>query len=860
MTGRSAFRPVIRSKLVPARLPDGLIQRSRVLARLSIECRFTLVSAMPGYGKTAAVRQWIDTVDLPVAWVSLDMLDQEPESFWSNVLLALDAAVPGIADEPTLLLRERGARDHLFLGALVAALVELERPVLLVLDGLDGNLDRLAIDGLTLLVERAGEWLRLVATTRSDPPLPLARWRALGWLNDLREDSLRLTDEEATAIAAAADTAIRDEAELIALNRRVDGWPIGLHMALLARPAGVEQAAIDLSIGSDRLMANYLLVEVLEAMSEEERDVALALSVLEWFDPDLCAELIGEHAVPVIRQLLGRGMFLSVVDPRVAAMRFHDLFRELMEMELAWRDPARRLDLHRQAAILWRSRGDLMSAYHHLSVIGEASTAKDLLIGPALALVDAGDLGALQQFARQLPAPQVVANVNLALDLAVVALYASGTLAARRWRDRAAVLIGNGAEPGDGGADEERLRVLGLGCTIALLEGDLDGALSGIELHRRLETGAPSVFERRFPIIAARAMLAARRQHEADEWISSAEKLIGPEIVTEVVVPTLRAWYEWIFGSLHESEALIDGALGWMSEHGTGAHHLAFDTLITAGWCRLSAGDVPDAARLSGRATQDAEVIGCAWNHLQAGFLAARLALITGEPTRALKIVDDLREVAPFETCRSYSDRLLGLEVEALAAVGRQLDAVRALGSLEPGPRASLLRARYAVAADREVEALLAERASWPVVERLQAELVLTARTNVSTPRPELVELIAECGTSGWVLPFLGFGPRVERQLRAAPLERLHPRLARTLDYLAPLAHAETSPAPGIRLTSREVTLIELLPTHLSYAEMGERLYLSVNTVKSNLKSLYRKLGATTRTEAVEIGRRAGLL
>ena len=192
-------------------------------------------------------------------------------------------------------------------------------------------------------------------------------------------------------------------------------------------------------------------------MSEEEREVALDLSVLEWFDPDLCAGLVGEHAAPVVRQLLGRGMFLSVVDPRVGAMRFHDLFRELMEMELAWRDPARRLDLHRRAAILWRSRGDLMSAYHHLSVIGETAKAKDLLVGPALALVDAGDLDALQRFAPQLPAPQLVTNAQLALDLAVVSLYASGTLAARRGATVPRSLIGAGADrrrPTD--VDDER--------------------------------------------------------------------------------------------------------------------------------------------------------------------------------------------------------------------------------------------------------------------------------------------------------------------------------------------------------------------------------------------------------------------
>ena len=61
-------------------------------------------------------------------------------------------------------------------------------------------------------------------------------------------------------------------------------------------------------------------------------------------------------------------------------------------------------------------------------------------------------------------------------------------------------------------------------------------------------------------------------------------------------------------------------------------------------------------------------------------------------------------------------------------------------------------------------------------------------------------------------------------------------------------------------LTPRELTLLELLPTHLPYAELGDRLYLSVNTIKSNLKAVYRKLGVTSRTDAVETAWRLGLL
>ena len=116
---------------------------------------------------------------------------------------------------------------------------------MLVLDGLPGQLDRATLEGLALLVDRVGDTLRLVATTRTDPPLPLARWRSLGWLADVREDELRLTDDEAIAIAAAADTSFRDEIEIVALNRRVEGWPIALHMALLARPQRAARPPVD---------------------------------------------------------------------------------------------------------------------------------------------------------------------------------------------------------------------------------------------------------------------------------------------------------------------------------------------------------------------------------------------------------------------------------------------------------------------------------------------------------------------------------------------------------------------------------------------------------------------------------------
>ena len=186
MTVQPSLRLVVRSKLVPTQIPDGLLVRERVLALLSTDARFTLVAAMPGYGKTVSVRQWIDRIDLPVAWLSLDLLDGEPLSFWSHLLLAIGSVLPGVDVEPAMLLAERGADDPLFLASLVAELENASHTVVLVIDGLAGQLDQATLDGIAMLVERAGNTLQIVMTTRSFPALPLARWRSVGWLNELR--------------------------------------------------------------------------------------------------------------------------------------------------------------------------------------------------------------------------------------------------------------------------------------------------------------------------------------------------------------------------------------------------------------------------------------------------------------------------------------------------------------------------------------------------------------------------------------------------------------------------------------------------------------------------------------------------
>ena len=164
---------------------------------------------------------------------------------------ALRGIHPEIDDEPELLLAEREPTDRIFLGVLAAQVERSDRRTALVLDDISKLTSRSVLDGLALLVDRVGHTLRLVMTARIDPALPVARWRSAGWVADVREEHLRLDDDEALEMAATFGLKISDEA-VLALNRHAEGWPVGLHLALVSLEAAPDsdQAAGDVA-GSD---------------------------------------------------------------------------------------------------------------------------------------------------------------------------------------------------------------------------------------------------------------------------------------------------------------------------------------------------------------------------------------------------------------------------------------------------------------------------------------------------------------------------------------------------------------------------------------------------------------------------------
>lgn len=849
--------PVTASKLVPPALPPVAVERDGLLHRLG-SARVTLVVAPPGYGKTVAVRQWLGTSGHPTAWMSVDLIDQRPQSFWLHFLAALRGALPTFDPELDLLLAERGV-DEVFLGALVSAVIRHGQRVDVVLDGISHFDDPELLDGIALLVEQAGQVLRLVIVSRSRPELPIATWRSRGWVADVTQDRLRFSDADALALARAMDAGHRPQT-VLALNERLEGWPIGVHVGLLSGVLGDGDGSGG-ELGTDRVLHDYLVGEVLDRLPADLRAVALGAAVPRWVDADICRALLGDHAATAVHELGRRGVFLEWLDVSQGAMRFHRLVRRVLLDELRQRDPERHDQLHRRAAHIWLDRGELAEAHLHLSAIGDVRAANEMVVRPTFELIDRGDAAGVSRLLSSMPRIADVDDASLALDLSTASFFGQRRDEAWRWHGLAAALA-RGDDPA------MRLRLEAMAGLLALMDADVEAVARHGDAHHALlgHTAATDPVTAWFPVVSARAALATGQLARAARAIDAARSTALPPTMANVTLPALEAWHRLALGDLRGAVALAGPAHRWATDMDVQLHHGVLDAVVVDGWCSVGRGDLASAATAAESAGEHADRLAFRWNHLRTGALRAEIERLGGRPDRARQLGAALRrsiEPSPGSFAAQVIDCT---EAAALIDAGGATHALALIDAVNDGPcrRLLLARATLAGAGGAPIGELLAERHRWPAQYQLEAELLVAAGHDAAGGGADAaVERAMRAGNaSGWVSPFLGHLRRVTRLIERVQVEQLHPALHAALHGGRPAKRADTNGSSGGErtLTERELSLLALLPTHLSYAQMGARMYLSVNTVKSNLKSVYRKLGVGSRADAVEAATRAGLL
>ena len=879
--------PLLASKLTVPEAPPFTVERARLLEQLSHAVRqpMTVVTGPPGSGKTQLAASWVASgvAPGPVIWITLEDADNDSAVFWPYLVEGLHRS--GIALSPPVDEAARtGTFDRPMLARLAADLAAGPQPVVLVLDSASVLADRQLAEELDALLRHADQHLRMVLVGRWDPPLPLYRYRLNGTLSEIRGEDLAFTPTETATLLAGHGVELPEWA-ITALVERTEGWAVGLRLFALAMEGRADAEELVATIaGDDANIAEYFLGEVLAAQPPETRDFLLRTSIVDDFTPELAEVLIqrgdARHIIAVLERA---NAFVQPVAARSTVHRYHRLFAELLRAQLAYEKPAEITQLHRQAGVWFAARGQSTDAIRHTIASGDwedacALLVDDLAVGRLLGGEDTDRLGRMfHDMPAEADGPQA------AVVLAAKTLAAGESEQAVRWLNRVATAPADQSVP--------------LRLTVALLE-----AVTGLRRHD-----------------GAQALNAADTAEALLAQAPPARVAAHPELRTILLVTKGTA--QCRAGALADAVAtLAEGVGGVMPGGCEGVRLAGLEQLALAYAYQGRLQEAADAAaravhlvgqrrRTPPRPSPAASAVHAwvaterwcvadAWRHLRAAEAAAAAANdpLNGDPltTVAIALVrsrllsgrGELRGAARAlgEACSDEGDDLpewLSREIAfglarldvAMGHPNEALAAARALTAAAPAEAAVVSAAALVAQGDAQQagDAILpvVETAELPSPLLIEAWLIVAGaageNSETRTARDALGQALALAAKDGHRRAFHQAGPWLRQLLRndaelAAGYQALgapSPAKARNLAVTAP---ATEKPIVVDSLSERELQVLRYLAAMMGTEEIADTMYLSVNTVKTHVRSILRKLAASRRNEAVRRARALGIV
>ena len=879
-----AGRPAVHSSLMTGwagipDLPRQFLSRPRLLEQLDGDqrCSLTLVSAPAGTGKTTLVADWVTTRGSDnTEWITFD----RDEPFWpgfAGCLVRLGVPVTGttlpVSDVPL----DTGVRH-----ALAAAVAAQDKQLTIVVDGFEVESAAVAAD-LDFLLRHTGRRLRLVLLTRADPVLPLYRYRLDETLTEVRMADLAFTDAEARALLEHMGAGLSAESTHV-LNARTKGWVTGLRLAgrMLSEREDPDSAVEEVG-GDTGSIAEYLVGEVLAAHAPETRELLMATSIPDTIQPGLAEALAGRSAARTIALLVRVNVFIEKVPGHADHYRYHPFFRDLLRAELAYSSPETMDRLQRRAAEWFAEQGLLTPSVRHFVSAGAWEEAVAQVVDSAavgqLVLGDGGD--PLVRMLKQVPAD--LEEPAAAVVRAALALTSGDTSTFGEEIDRA-----RRAQPD--GSPHEKAIDLAVAVLVALRARFSDDPREAEVLARAAQEALGDAANRSkvqaHPeltalVLAAKGIAAARQGHlelaeEAFQAGAGAAVEAGADPLLVECLGYL-AILACCSGDLDRATSLASRGLRVAADAGIPVADRSAAAQASLAYVDMERFDLRAATEHVRSAERSDFILGdpvprtflrIATSRLQvaqgdrAGALAAVSQAASGVVDQQSWLAERLRlELAHLEVTLDHPESAL-LEIESLAEGGMAAEAalVAAEAKLKMGDDAGAIELLAVACGDQSPVAVrtlawLVEcgrqiRAGAPGRARdaLGNALRIAAPTRLRRPFHEapapvrhlLVgdpKLVAD---HGWLFEVGGRSmPRVPRRAPAAVEHRV---------------------APVESLTPKELEVLGHLAEMLTTEEIAASMYISVNTVRTHVRNILRKLGVSRRNAAVRVARELELI
>ena len=903
MQDTSYAKSLIETKLYRPGLPVDMVRRPRLTAWLKRQQEsrpLTLVSAPAGYGKSTLISCWLDDVDCPTAWISLDEQDNDFESFLRYFLASIQTIFPDTLQKTEILLTGVPKPSVAVIAkTLINEINQLGTFFILVLDDYHVIEDQNIHDLLNELLLHPPTNLHLVIGTRMDPPLSLVTLRGKGWMTEVRVPSLRFTQEESLRLFRKMTGTSIDESHIAEFDTEVEGWVTGLRMAALAMRHRIGQEVFELKLTlNNRYVSDYLLNEILAKQAAMLSDCILKSSIPSRFCAGLCEALCFPDANSLeggtaesefngdqfLEWLRVSNLFIIPLDDQREWYRYHHLFREFLQQELVRRlghDEIKKL--HTLAGRWYAQNGWIDEAFYHLLPSGEISEATALIARHRTKMLNETRWSLLEKWLKLFQEETIGDSPELWMLKTWLAYHHGRWLELPTLLGRLATMLTN--EPDQEMVDRLTGEIHALSSLVAYHMNDPEGAIFKARLALKLVHPDLWIVRVLARMYLAGGLLMIGKQNESQQAIYGAfieEKV--QEQYFKATVLNVACNIHWLSADLQSMEQAakqsIELCAGSKSRQilGISQNHLGcvyyqqndllaaeelfkdivanpyenYGTAYTSSVCGLSMtyqaqGREVEAQEVSDKAI--AFLLETGNTSLLSEILAlqAELALTQGNLSAASQWAEKLDQVPPLRPMFGFLNPHLTL-IKVWLAQNTAASQARASGVLTK-LRAYLTdthNTRFLIDT-LALQALLSHTLGDQETALVALEQALRLAQAGGFIRvfvdagPDMAHLLARLKVDNGLRDYVG-------QIRAAcqSIQQTNQALNRG-DLLDPL-------------TDRELQILELLMERLSNKEIAARLVISPGTVKGHTIKIYQKLDVKNRRQAVEKATELGLL
>ena len=908
--------PLLVSKVKLPILRHHIVARKEVLRRLREGFQeghlLSLVCAPAGYGKTTAVRMWIEELDNPVAWVTLQESDSEIRRFLACIVTAMQCLGNHPCDGICEVVESAREIDVQRTVALLADDVRnLVRPLVLVLEDyhLIGN-DRVDRFIESILSNEVAN-LHLVITTREDPDLPVARMRVRNQLTEIRAKDLSFSLDEAGEFFSTVMGVKLSAGEIETLNNRTEGWIAGLQLAALSLKQSRDPATfVEAFRGTHRHVLDYLIDEVLKSQAEEIREFLRRTSILDQMSPSLCEAVTGQRAAGrYLHYLENNNLFLVSLDDERCWYRYHALFGELLKNQLMQVEPELVDDLHERAAGWYEKNGFVQTAIEHAFQMSNYSMACRLIEDHAIPLLYQGEVSKVAGWVDRLPKSLIQSSSMLCVSRAWALV-----LMLRRPRTEEVMQALRAAQDAQDLPEADKALGNSVAGQIASIQAYIlrSPTLAGENPAKLIETSERAqqlLPEKERGIRSVNALnigygyLALADLPAAETGFKQAldDGLAGGNLYAAVYGPINLIMIALARGQLTEALQLCETNIGRFNRLLAGKSFPPIGALhILKGSILLEEGHLEEADECLSLGLNLVRWTGEFVTHAKGYAALARLLSARGDRTGVVESVASLEESLPehafyaqalrhrlsfrnhgadknsLEEAQSWVTKaaadltaqpeIVGIDHVSEIRFQACLSTVHIVARLTTlHPNGFPLEDVHRWLATVERFALSHELFGWLSETKIAGALLCHVERKHERAQSMIQDAIRISASRGYYRIFLD-----EADLMRPLLESVLPCLqdielasfGKSLVEAMSARHTSVEKGQPDRhmLRGRELEVLRLLAAGKSYKEIGEQLYLSLNTVQFHVKNIYSKLSINSRSQAVDKAREMNLI